>query len=379
MLVAACGARVELPGPAAPSVYSFATDTNRVDVVAPGVTHRFIYSQTGPWAIHVLDVDLAQCYTAIAVKGSDGAAGRMKTSTMLANLRATENVVGGVNGDFFSLVTGAPIGALISRGRVITGPYTQPVLAFDSAGAAHVIVLRATGTVMLGGRSNEFHSWNRTAATGLAWYDAAWGRTMDTATSAVEVVLDGRDPSRVVAIDTTRAGVPIPAGGGVLIAGRAADPALRAALVAFRPGDTLRVTVSLAPFHPREAVGGRPMLVRDSVVVGEVDTEGQPSFRLRNPRTAAGIARDGKRLILVVVDGRQKGYSDGMTLRETANLLLALGARDAINLDGGGSSTLVYADPAAPGGLRVADRPSDPTGERPVGDALGIVKGCGGR
>jgi exopolysaccharide biosynthesis protein len=121
------------------------------------------------------------------------------------------------------------------------------------------------------------------------------------------------------------------------------------------------------------------MLVRDSVVVGEVDTEGQPSFRLRNPRTAAGIARDGKRLILVVVDGRQKGYSDGMTLRETANLLLALGARDAINLDGGGSSTLVYADPAARGGLRVADRPSDPTGERPVGDALGIVKGCGGR
>jgi hypothetical protein len=89
ILVAACGAHVELPGPAAPSVYSFATDTHRVDVVAPGVTHRFIYSQTGPWAIHVLDVDLAQCYTAIAVKGSDGAAGRMKTSAMLANLRAT--------------------------------------------------------------------------------------------------------------------------------------------------------------------------------------------------------------------------------------------------------------------------------------------------
>ena len=66
-----------------------------------------------------------------------------------------------------------------------------------------------------------------------------------------------------------------------------------------------------------------------------------------------------------------------------AERLLGLGARDAINLDGGGSSTLVYADPAARGALKVANSPSDslPTGlhiERPVGDALAIIKGCSG-
>ena len=66
------------------------------------------------------------------------------------------------------------------------------------------------------------------------------------------------------------------------------------------------------------------MLVRDSVVVPEVETEGQASFIARNPRTAAGIANNGKRLILAVIDGRQKGYSDGMTLRETAELMRAL-------------------------------------------------------
>ena len=60
----------------------------------------------------------------------------------------------------------------------------------------------------------------------------------------------------------------------------------------------------------------------------------------------------------------------------TANLLLGLGARDAINLDGGGSTTLVYADPDTSGKLRIANRPSDPTGERAVGDALAIVRGC---
>jgi exopolysaccharide biosynthesis protein len=54
-----------------------------------------------------------------------------------------------------------------------------------------------------------------------------------------------------------------------------------------------------------------------------------------------------------------------------------LGARDAINLDGGGSTTLVYAGTGQPGPLRIANRPSDPQGERTVGNALAIVRGCG--
>jgi len=137
-----------------------------------------------------------------------------------------------------------------------------------------------------------------------------------------------------------------------------------------------RSGTTLVPFYPLEAVGGRPRLLRDGSIVTEVDTFGQASFRGRNPRTAAGITRDGKRLILAVIDGRQKPYSDGMSLRETATLMQALGARDAINLDGGGSSTLVVADPDMSGALRIANRPSDKGVERAVGDALAIVDRC---
>jgi exopolysaccharide biosynthesis protein len=140
------------------------------------------------------------------------------------------------------------------------------------------------------------------------------------------------------------------------------------------------VQVALRPFHPMEALGGRPVLVRDSAVVAEVDSVGGPGFATaRHPRTAVGIARDGRRLLIVVVDGRQKQYSDGATLRELADIMRGLGARDAINLDGGGSSTLVYADPSAAGALRIANRPSDPAGERPVGNALAVVRGCAPR
>ena len=68
-----------------------------------------------------------------------------------------------------------------------------------------------------------------------------------------------------------------------------------------------------------------------------------------------------------------------MTLRELGELMLGLGARDAINLDGGGSTTLVYADPDSAGRLRIGNHTSDKGGERTVGDALAIVHACGRR
>jgi Phosphodiester glycosidase len=141
--------------------------------------------------------------------------------------------------------------------------------------------------------------------------------------------------------------------------------------------DARLARASLRPFHPLEAVGGRPVLTRDSVIVPEVDTEGQASFsQARHPRTAVGIAERGRRLILLVVDGRQPDYSAGMTLRELATLMLALGAPESLNLDGGGSTALVLARTDSARAFRAVNRPSDPTGERAVGNALAIVKGC---
>lgn len=92
-------------------------------------------------------------------------------------------------------------------------------------------------------------------------------------------------------------------------------------------------------------------------------------LRARHPRTAAGLSADGAQLILAVVDGRQPGWSVGMTLSELGALLIRLGARDAINLDGGGSASFVYR-PA--GGEPVSNRPSDGAW-RPVGNAIGVV------
>jgi exopolysaccharide biosynthesis protein len=74
-----------------------------------------------------------------------------------------------------------------------------------------------------------------------------------------------------------------------------------------------------------------------------------------HPRTAAGISADGRYLYLLVIDGRQPGYSEGATTAEVGAWLKRLGASDGINLDGGGTTTLVFA--GTDGQPKVVNRP----------------------
>jgi exopolysaccharide biosynthesis protein len=163
--------------------------------------------------------------------------------------------------------------------------------------------------------------------------------------------------------------------------GHMVTPPIRQPVLAFDSTGTPHIAFftldggRLRPFKPLEAVGGRPIIVRDSAIAGEVDTFGNAGFRGRNPRTAAGIARNGKQLILVTVDGRDP-RNVGMSLRELAGVMLALGAREAINLDGGGSTTMVVAAPGGADGRHIVNHPSDKGGERTVGDALAVVHRC---
>lgn len=121
------------------------------------------------------------------------------------------------------------------------------------------------------------------------------------------------------------------------------------------------------------AVGGFPDLLDDGDRVGDLEVEARPSFAAaRHPRTAVGWDVETGVVWLIVVDGRQPPYSSGMALPELVELFEALGAEEALNLDGGGSTALVVSG-------ATINRPSDPTGERPVVNALALVRrpeGC---
>lgn len=106
------------------------------------------------------------------------------------------------------------------------------------------------------------------------------------------------------------------------------------------------------------------LLVDDGVNTG---TTARVQPLARNPRTAAGVDESGETLILIVIDGRQPGWSDGVTLPELADLMIEFGAHDAVNLDGGGSSSFLYDR----GGVQLENRPSDGA-HRPVANHLGV-------
>jgi hypothetical protein len=222
------------------------------------------------------------------------------------------------------------------------------------------------------GSTNALNGWNRVVDNGLAMVDRAWGAATDSGTGRIEVVLEGREPLRVISIDTLPAGVGIPPSGAVLVAGRTAPDALRRSLLALHGGDTVHVEHALQPIAPKEAVGGFPIILRDGVITTAADSSGAAFGPVRHPRTAVGLFPSG-RLLFLVVDGRQKPYSDGMTLRELARLYQSLGARDVLNLDGGGSSTFVLRDSS--GVFRIQNRPSDKV-ERPVANILAVLDRC---
>jgi hypothetical protein len=119
------------------------------------------------------------------------------------------------------------------------------------------------------------------------------------------------------------------------------------------------------------AISGQPLLVQAGKIVSQSPCG--VYCRTPHPRTAIALDRDARRLLIVVVDGRQPNYSEGVTLTELSEIILTYGGYTALNLDGGGSTTLVMEE--ASGQPRLLNSPIDnriPGRERPVGNHLGV-------
>jgi hypothetical protein len=115
---------------------------------------------------------------------------------------------------------------------------------------------------------------------------------------------------------------------------------------------------------PRHAIAGRMVLVDGRVAAGE------DKFSIdRHPRTLVGLSEDAGLIYLVTIDGRQPGFSTGASLAEAAGIMHHLGAWHALNVDGGGSTTMVRRDPD--GASQLVNSPSG-GGERVVGSNLGF-------
>lgn len=335
--------------------------------VAKGVTYDHIsrFTVDGWFNIHVLTVDLTDPTVQITgLRSSQG----LSTLAPLSQMAAAKGAVAAVNADFFT--QGAPLGVVIENGKLESNPFYKGNMAAFAMTADKVPLLTYFTTkayVMLpSGQTVSIGNINKpsTSFNGVFLYTPAWGQETPAAikgkTGITQVVVKA---NQVVQVITARKTAPIPVDGYVLVAGQ--DYA--ALFQNINSGQTITLNFSSTPDFTRlqTAVGGGALLVKEGKIVPFThEITGQ------HPRTALGITADKQKLLLVVVDGRQDD-SRGMTQRELADLMLELGAYEAINFDGGGSAELVA---RLPGDTiaSVQNQPSDGA-ERPIATGVGVI------
>jgi hypothetical protein len=344
--------------------------------VAPGVEHAEIL-RAEPWTINVLRIDLSQVRLDV-VHALDAAVGLETVSSMAQRRRA----IAAVNGGYFR-TTGTFRGDSTGTLQVDNTLLSEP----DRARAAVGFVRRGGATQLVFGyvtweaavqgdrQKRALDGINRPrGADELVLFTPAFHQTTLTDASGTEIVVRR---GRVVQVREQAGSTPIPPDGFVLSAKGAAREWARERLrrrtrvkmsAALRPADTATATAAANPWATAEdVVGGGPKIVTAGRVDITLEREKVlPSFSTtRHPRTAIA-SLPGNKALLLVVDGRQPALSVGMSLDELARLLIELGAIEAINLDGGGSSTMAIDG-------KVVNHPSDVTGERPVSDAILVL------
>ena len=357
--------------------------------VAPGVVWTQIVREAGPVRINVLELDPALVH---GVLSNNRIAGRERVSRMGRRVGA----VAGVNGGYWR-ASGDPVGVLAIDGTLLSEPLEGRTALVMDAGRAGVGSIRFSGSVTINGVERLIDGVERTR--GLI--PGCGGRGGDVPTTRPNAVLTCTDASELVLLSPRYGARPPREGGVEAVLRDGAVARVRApgtgsvppdGLVLTGSGDAARFLRDAALPRSRAAiqltlssgrrplalgeqslvVGAGPRLLRRGHVAVTARAEGfappqAPAFygtfvAARQPRTLAGVREDG-RLLLVTVDGRRPGWSRGMTLPEAARLMRSLGAREALNLDGGGSSTMTVRG-------EVVNRPSDRTGERPVSNGV---------
>jgi hypothetical protein len=388
-------------------------DALRAELTSKGYTgSRTVYTgedgseTSGPWVVHVLEID-PELYNGTIrpelateiVPGRETLTSISDRTDSLAAINGGYFVIGendGTPGDLagISVIDGALVSeAVDGRTSLILPPgsgegadiaaLSDTITATSSDGATREVdgLNREPGLIRgCGGDGGDSpteqpkHDFTCTDESELILFTPDFGTNTEPG-PGVEAVLDSS--GRVVKLRKSRGG-PIPEDGSVLSGTGEAAEWLRAHA---RPGRTINVSTSItADGAPLAAgtgvVNGGPRLLSNGEPDITAHTEGfvwpeNPEFYYRfgvrrNPRTLAGTTSEGN-LLLVAVDGRQPGYSVGASFEESALIMQALCAEEAVNLDGGGSTTLTI-------GEELMNSPSDPGNvERPIGDAIVLL------
>lgn len=397
----AAGAAVAVAVTAAPATSNAAVSGltfGSPERIAAGVTNETFQldAAAGPVQGFLVSADLQDPHVRVGLLHPDVVGDRAAVSAMAD----AQHAVAGVNGDFFNISeehagvtpTGSSDGPEIAGGRQLKasvpdsqrfgpnlppGTSTRDVIGVGVDRRARLGTLTLAGTAWTGRGALSLAGLNQYAVAqgGIDAFTPAWGtvsreravcgsdvkRADPCATDTEEVAVRA---GRVTSVSATPGAGAIPAGTTVLVGREAGADALRGLAV----GDKVRIgyhldSTTTVPYA--FAVGGFPIL-RDGAPLAGLDD------RTSAVRTAAGCSADGRHLYLVGLSGDAESGA-GLTIAELAALMRAVGAADAVNLDGGGSTTVAVREPGD-GTVSVENHPSGGA-ERLVANGVGVFAG----
>ncbi len=371
----------------------YQVDTLFHNQVGPGTTQTslWFHNDSGKLRVFYCTIDMTNPWLSLSgVCATDKLAGNERVSAMAERKSEPgKRYFAGINADFFNTsgttgrgvsIVGTPVGATVVDGEIYRARNNSALyknFIVDEEGGVYVnpfvfggsLTTPAGMTATLGG-VNTYSSENNNKI--VIYTDRYYGST-DQTNSGTELVarlvegdkFESARPYRmVVESDTCTAGdMTIPAGKYV-IRGRGSAATVVNTL---QMGDTITVSPTWKfgdlSVVPEQVISGNPKILGDGVVL---DTEGERADASQlHPRSAVGYSDGGNKVYFLVVDGRSL-ISDGVRTSVLADIMRYAGATDAMNVDGGGSSTLYTS------ALGIRNKPSDGT-ERADGNAIFAV------
>ena len=323
--------------------------------IAPGILYREYRLAEGPWVIQTVIIKRGLSdYELGAALGGQYVVGIEPLDKIAERYTHSGRFpLAGINGDFFILqrdpFQGDPVGLCIIDGELVSSPGTRAVFTLLDDGTPGIERFTISAKLTRsGGAGSEVTGVNQKCPeNGIVLLTPTFFSETRTQQGSMQIVMEPIDTliyfntqcryivQKLLNQDSlltfhSRQCALIGLGSGAEF------------IKNVTIGDTLWYSLTLEPNNRRilQAIGGGPRLLRNGQISIEASAEGiaESFVTARHPRTAVGF--NSEYIFLVTVDGRQPGYSVGMSLNELAQFIKELGATESINLDGGGSTTM---------------------------------------
>ncbi len=354
-----------------------------------GIVYKKIININDTLSIDILKIDIAtNNYEFSTVKADNLLNAKETTSEMVNTLTDSGyNVVAAINAEFFE-ADGEIINNMISKGKYVKAvkftdspfnPFVNTQLAITDENKLLMEQFVFNGQLILpDGISEPINRINSKAdSNSITLYNSFQGKYSPIAPEnwfvseiSLESIRKNYDTLFCIVSDSFQSGGNTKINSDFILSGN--NKYARYLEREIKTGDTLRIILQMNPNYPKikSLIGGWPRLVSKGVNLIRLNDslEGSlPRFsNSRHPRTGIGFSKDSSTVYFITVDGRQT-TSRGMTLLEFADLMIAEGIYQGLNLDGGGSTTMVINN-------KIVNSPSDKTGERKVGNCIVLIR-----